>query len=139
MNESRHFLKVTALVLFAIFVILPPAIVYAGDRLNPGEMLRPKEHLTSENHQYRLVLQEDGNLVLYEGPRHALWASNTQGQRVVKCIMQGDGNLVLYLRNGQPVWDSHTAGKPGSYLLVQNDGNMVIYQPRGVWASNTAR
>jgi hypothetical protein len=142
MKEAKHSLKVTTLVLYAVFVILTPAIVYAGDRLNPGEMLSAGEYLTSGNHQYRLVMQRDGNLVLYvlyDARRQPLWASNTQGQRVEKCIMQRDGNLVLYLLNGQPAWASNTAGKPRSYLLVQNDGNMVIYQPQGVWASNTAR
>ena len=139
MKEAKHSLKLTTLVLYAVFVILTPAIVYADDRLNPGEMLREEEHLTSVNHQYSLVMQRDGNLVLYDARRHPLWASNTNGQRVEKCIMQRDGNLVLYLRNGQPVWASNTAGKPGSYLLVQNDGNMVIYQPQAVWTSNTAR
>jgi len=139
MKEAKHSLKLTTLVLYAVLVILTPAIVYAGDRLNPDEMLRAEEYLVSDNHQYRLVMQRDGNLVLYDRRRHPLWASNTEGQRVEKCIMQRDGNLVLYLRNGQPVWASNTAGKPGSYLLVQNDGNMVIYQPQAVWASNTVR
>jgi hypothetical protein len=139
MKEAKHSLKVTTLFLYAVFIILTPAILYAGDRLNPGEMLRVEEHLTSDNHQYRLVMQNDGNLVLYDARRHPLWSSNTQGQRVEKCIMQRDGNLVLYLHNGQPAWSSNTQGKPGSYLLVQNDGNMVIYRPQGVWASETAR
>lgn len=140
MKEAKHSLKLAALVLYAVSMILTPAIVYAAeDRLYPGDTLRAEDHLRSENHRYRLVLQRDGNLVLYDGRRQPLWASNTNGQRVEKCIMQQDGNLVLYLRNGQPVWSSNTAGRPGSYLLIQNDGNMVIYQPQAVWASNTVR
>ena len=139
MREAKHSLKLAAFVFFAVVVIFTPAIVSADDRLHPGEMLRAEEYLTSRNHQYRLVMQRDGNLVLYGPGRHPLWAANTEGQRVEKCIMQSDGNLVLYHRNGQPVWASNTVGKPGSYLLIQNDGNMVIYQPQAVWASNTAR
>lgn len=139
MKEAKHSLKTAILFFCTVIAILTPTVVYADDRLYPGEMLRPEEHLTSRNHQYQLVLQRDGNLVLYDKRRHPLWASNTNGQRVEKCIMQRDGNLVLYHRNGQPVWASNTIGKPGSYLLIQNDGNMVIYQPQPVWASNTAR
>lgn len=139
MKETKHFLQVTTLVLCATFVVVTPAIAYAGDTLNPGEMLRVGERLMSGNNKYSLIMQKDGNLVLYDARRHPLWLSNTQGQRVEKCVMQRDGNLVLYLRNGQPAWASNTAGKPGSFLLIQNDGNMVIYQPQGVWASNTAR
>jgi hypothetical protein len=139
MKEARHSLKLTSLVLSAVFAILTPAIVYADDMLNPGEMLRVEEHLASRNHRYRLVLQKDGNLVLYDARRHPLWSSNTDGQHVEKCVMQRDGNLVLYHRNGQPVWASNTVGRPGSYLLLQNDGNLVIYQPQAVWASNTTQ
>ncbi len=140
MKEAKRFLKVTAVVLYAAFISLAPAIVCAADRLNPGELLRTEQQITSANGQYRLIMQRDGNLVLYDDARRQLlWESNTQGQRVERVIMQRDGNLVLYLRNGQPAWASNTSGKPGSYLLIQNDGNMVIYQPQGVWASNTAR
>jgi hypothetical protein len=139
MKEANYFLKPAVLVLSAVIVLLIPAVMYADDRLNPGESLRIEERLTSHNHRYRLVLQRDGNLVLYDARRHPLWASNTNGQQVEQCIMQRDGNLVLYHRNGQPVWASNTVGRPGSYLLLQNDGNLVIYHPQAVWASNTAR
>ncbi len=137
MTEVKHFLKATTLVLCVTLVALSAATVYAGDTLNPGEMLRRGERLTSGNHRYTLIMQPDGNLVLYDARRHPLWASNTQGQRVERCIMQTDGNLVLYLYNGQPVWASRTDAKPGSFLVLQNDGNLVIYQPQPVWASNT--
>jgi hypothetical protein len=142
MKEAKYFLKVTTLVLYAAFVSLTPTIVYAADRLNPGELLRAEteQQITSANRQYRLIMQRDGNLVLYDdAKRQLLWESKTQGQKVDRVIMQRDGNLVIYLSNGQPAWSSNTFGKPGSFLLVQNDGNMVIYQPQVVWSSNTAR
>lgn len=139
MNTGKHFLIVGALVVSALAAILLPAVVYADDRLDPGDVLKAGNQLTSRNHRYRLVLQKDGNLVLYDDRRHALWASNTRGQKVEKCVMQRDGNLVLYHYNGRPIWATNTADKPGAFLSVQNDGNLVIYEPRGVWASNTAQ
>jgi hypothetical protein len=140
MKELKHSLEVFTLVLFAALVALSAATVYADDRLNPGEILRRGEYLTSGNRGYTLILQQDGNLVLYDARKHPLWASGTQGKRVERCIMQRDGNLVLYLDNGQPVWASRTDGKPGSFLVLQNDGNLVIYQrAQPVWASNTER
>ncbi len=139
MKEVKDFLKVTSLVLYAALVALSATTVYARDTLNPGEMLRRAEHLMSNNRQYTLLMQWDGNLVLYDARKSLLWASNTQGQRVERCIMQKDGNLVLYLPNGQPVWASNTDGRPGSFLVLQDDGNLVIYQPQPVWASNTVR
>jgi hypothetical protein len=137
MKAVRRSVKVTILILCAALVALSHVIAYAGDRLNPGETLRRREYLTSANGRYKLVLQSDGNLVLY-GPRNRpLWSSNTQGKAIEKCIMQRDGNLVLYLYNGQPVWTSNTDRRPGSHLILQNDGNLVIYQPMPVWSSNT--
>ncbi len=116
-----------------------PATIYASDLLRAGESLKRGDYLTSLNGQYRLILQRDGNLVLY-GPREqALWSSNTQGMPIEKCIMQGDGNLVLYLSNGQPVWSSNTPRYPGAFLALQSDGNLVIFSPQPVWATNTVQ
>lgn len=110
-----------------------------ANRLNPGERLLKGESRTSNNGRYTFVMQEDGNLVLYERGGRALWASGTNGSAVSQCIMQADGNLVIY---GYPaaIWASGTAGNPGSYLVVQDDGNVVIYRPNvAIWATGTNR
>jgi len=137
MNAMKHLMIVTILILSVALVTL--STVDASDRLNPGETLRKREYLTSTNGRYRLVLQNDGNLVLYGPGNRPLWSSNTQGKTIEKCVMQGDGNLVLYFYGGQPAWASNTSGRPESYLVLQNDGNIVIYEPVAVWSSNTAR
>ena len=69
------------------------------------------EWLLSNNEQYMLILQGDGNLVLYNKSWKALWASNTVGTGGIRLIMQGDGNLVIYDKNWKPTWNSGTAGK----------------------------
>ena len=58
----------------------------------------------------RLVTQEDGNLVLYDGQNNVRWASDTngKGQGPYKLIMQSDGNLVLYGKDSFVVWASNT-------------------------------
>jgi len=108
--------------------------------LGPGGQLTPGQDITSLNNGYKLILQTDGNLVLYRlVDNHPLWATNTNNQNVVNAIMQNDGNFVLYLGNGSPVWASNTHGNSGSFLSLQNDGNLVIYWPNyPAWASNTA-
>ena len=58
---------------------------------------------------YQLVLQSDGNLVLYSRDR-VLWASYTQGKNASRLTMQSDGNLVLYTNDGKPVWHTRTNG-----------------------------
>ena len=138
MATLKSSLMGAGLAVLAILVVLSAAPAYARDTLNPGEMLKRGDYLTSENQQYSLVLERNGNLVLYAG-RRVLWASNTPDQGIQGCAMQPDGNLVLYTRNDQPVWSTSTDGRPGSFLVVQNDGNLVVYQPYPVWASNTER
>ncbi|MCQ6275418.1 lectin [Bacillus sp. V3B] len=108
-----------------------------ADRLLSGQTLYPGESLRSANGRYRFILQNDGNLVLYEG-NQALWASNTQGRAVSRAIMQSDGNFVIYGYPG-PVWASDTAGWNNAYLIVQNDGNVVIYGQKAAWATGTNR
>jgi hypothetical protein len=123
---------------------LPPPTTQCGgktytvqpDRLMPNQMLVPGQSVTSQNGGYSLVMQPDGNLVLYKGGK-ALWSSNTGGKAVSKAVMQCDGNLVVY---GFPkaLWESKTAGSPGAYLVVQDDGNTVIYKPHvALWSSKT--
>ncbi|WP_394837342.1 hypothetical protein LVJ94_10585 [Pendulispora rubella] len=89
--------------------------------------------------RFLLIMQSDGNLVLYQG-NTALWASGTAGQPSYGAYMQGDGNLVIYSGLPRALWASGTAGNPGAYLQVQNDGNVVIYRSDHVpiWATNTS-
>jgi hypothetical protein len=108
-----------------------------------------KNSITSPNGKYQLIVQGDGNLVLYNmttNPAGVLWASNTVGSGSNnQLIMQYAGNLVLY-SGSTPVWatPASTIGSGASnYLAVQNDGNLVLYSgpnlTNPVWASNTVQ
>jgi hypothetical protein len=110
-----------------------------GSVLQGNHFLLQNDYLLSPSGRYQFILQQDGNLVLYDfyESHRPIWASNTNGQAVSKAIMQYDGNLVIY---GFPnaIWASNTNGHAGSYLVVQDDGNTVIYQSgRAIWATNT--
>ncbi|HVX20268.1 MAG TPA: PPE domain-containing protein [Acidimicrobiales bacterium] len=115
-----------------------------------------------------LVLQADGNLVLYPpdgGP--AEWSSGTAGGGGVTLQLQDDGNLVLYGNpdgtGGAPVvWQTGTEAFRGTVLgegetleagqfvvsadglftlVMQADGNLVVYgvgRPGALWSSRTA-
>lgn len=116
----------------------------AADRIVLNEILSRGQSRYSPNHQLRLVLQEDGNLVLYAaGAEQALWHTHTFGQPVTGAIIHPDGNFALYNTSNQPVWDLFSAAqipsRPGAYLRVQDDGNLVLYDPYSgaVWSSNT--
>jgi hypothetical protein len=107
--------------------------------LTANVSLTANQSLASCNGDYSLIMQSDGNLVLYQGST-ALWASNTVGSGADEAILQGDGNFVLYTSSGTPVWASNTAGNTGAYLNVQNDGNVVVYSASGaaLWSTGTA-
>jgi hypothetical protein len=106
--------------------------------LTANASLTANQSLASCNGDYTLIMQGDGNLVLYQGGT-ALWASGTVGSGADEAIMQGDGNLVLYTSSGTPVWASNTAGNAEGYLDVQNDGDVVIYSASGssLWSTGT--
>lgn len=91
--------------------------------------------LESQNMQYLLSYQGDGNLVMYDASWNILWASNTNGYSTNRAVMQGDGNFVVYDGNWNAPWTSGTSCHDGAWLIVQNDGNLVIYNANGdpVW------
>ena len=116
------------------------------DTLDAGESLESGQALTSANGRYTLVMQTDGNLVLYEGEPSiatAVWATNTwelpEESRPARADMQEDGNFVLYSAFGVPAWATGTDGYPGATLVLQDDRNIVVYAADGrpLWASGT--
>ncbi len=111
----------------------------AADTLLTDAKLTAGENLASADGNYVLVMQSDGNLVMYHGTT-ALWSSGTSVTSGAECRMQGDGNLVVYgMVEGKftAVWASCT-DKPGARLDLQNDGNVVIYHDRvALWSSES--
>jgi serine/threonine protein kinase len=98
------------------------------NNLKIGEFLSVNEFLTSTNKQYSLVLQEDGNLVLYDcHSSKSIWASNTNGRKPLSAVMQDDGNFVVYFDGSNP-WASNTANIPISCLTLENNGTLALYQ-----------
>jgi hypothetical protein len=107
--------------------------------LGIDEQLAAGESRTSDNGQYRLDMQQDGNLVLYRTSDNApLWATMTNERGGKRAVMQKDGNLVVYGDSG-PLWASDTSGHPGATLTVQDDGNVSVYESGNpLWATDTA-
>jgi cell wall-associated NlpC family hydrolase len=114
-------------------VTAPPAESAAGtDRLYAGEDLRPGHKLRSPSGAFELIMQFDGNLVLY-GPGGAHWHTFTHGHHGSFVRMQGDGNFVMYAHYGtHALWNTGTHQRGGDRLLLQNDGNLVVYTAAGV-------
>jgi len=117
--------------------------------LKTGQILKAGESLKASKHSYYLIMQGDGNLVLYVGdhfvPKNAIWSSGThgKGQGPHYMVMQGDGNLVVYDCYDQPTWSSetHSKGAKGHWAAMQDDGNFVLYdgEAKPTWHTHTYR
>ncbi|MDA3851947.1 MAG: hypothetical protein PF447_11855 [Spirochaetaceae bacterium] len=99
----------------------------------------------------KLVLQNDGNLVVYTQDLNPIWASgtsippsqvpkntgwirNNSDQEILRSndgrfhlIFQPDGNLVLYKNQNEAIWHSETYNKPVEGFIFQADGNPSVY------------
>jgi hypothetical protein len=135
--------------------------------LKPGRRLGIGGSLFSPLGGFRLVLQDDGNLVLYviddmripwdvsdvlfHGEQNLgswyhdpVWYTNTHvptGDAGVGayCVMKDDGNFVVYDEDDKVRFQSGTKGNPGAFLRCQDDGNLVIYtrDNKAIWQSKT--
>ncbi len=103
--------------------------VNAPHKLAVGEFL--------ENMNRKLIMQADGNLVVYDENGRARWASRTSGENYTAEFQQ-DGNLVVYTAEHKPVWASNTSGHENSVLLFLENGNVTIQQGADVlWQTGT--
>jgi phosphoribosyl-AMP cyclohydrolase len=106
-------------------------------RLLAGERLEPGWYLESPSGLCRLVMQRDGNLVLYSASDQALWMSGTRGVAGAWASMQRDGNFVIYSRTGRAVWASGTAQHPGARLTLTDSAQLVVTSRSGakLWST----
>jgi hypothetical protein len=106
--------------------ILGPNVMQAGVLLTSGN------YIESLNHNYRLVMQADGNLVLYAqqpGGAHATGFSTGTGGSYA--VQQNDANFVVYTASNTWKWTSQTGGHASAnYLMVLGeDGSLTIREP----------
>jgi hypothetical protein len=110
-----------------------------GSRLLPGTSLTRGSWLESPNGTYNLVMQRDGNLVLY-GKSVVIWASDTSSHAGATALMQPNGSFVIN-QGRHSLWSSGTdgPGDAGSALVLENDGDIVIYSRahKVLWRSST--
>jgi hypothetical protein len=97
--------------------------------------------VTASGH-YQLIMQTDGNLVVYEDPNGAhtpIWASNTWLSGATKAKMTLDGALVLSNDAGDVIWSSQWPNRPAAFLALREDGNLVVYEPAKyvAWSSTS--
>jgi len=112
-----------------------------GNQSMPSFELQPGKWYDSNNGDYVLVFQYDGNLVIYTkfiGPLpdekrdrplgKAVWSSRSNNRDGKHCVMQRDGNLVIYKDDCKtPVWSSNTTNRnEPTFLELTNSGELRI-------------
>jgi hypothetical protein len=103
------------------------------NRLDVGQTLEYGNGLVSNNNQWTLLFQDDGNLVLHNNGTpywHTNTASNSSGTGSVNAWIKEDGNFVVgHEAGGVHCWESQSNGYGAvrPYILVQDDGNVCLY------------
>ncbi|GGP55466.1 hypothetical protein [Streptomyces melanogenes] len=106
-----------------------PGMLYQGESLDRGEYIETRYGNWNDQRIYRLIMQWDGNLVLYktyQGNQTVCWASHTWGSDAVHAVYQTDGNFVLYTAGGTVPWASNTVGKGGQTVNINNFGGLYV-------------
>jgi hypothetical protein len=109
------------------------------NRLDSGDSLQIGDELLTREGWARLVLEADGNLVLYRTQvERRLWASNTAGKGVTDVTMEANGDLVAATPQGT-LSISGTDGNPGAHAVLCDDANFVVYDTleNPLWRSDT--
>lgn len=116
----------------------PAFYVPTNDRFNgrDNHYLAVGDALVSSQHKYKLLYQDDGDLVIYSlSDGKDIWKSCTNGKPAWRTYMQPDGNFVIYKSEGNPIRASNTSGHTDSVIIMQDDSNLVIYDSSGkpIW------
>lgn len=123
-----------ALVRWNVLNKVAPVAVTSGSQLRQNQYLPANAPLYSSDGKARLVMQADGNLVLYRvSDGFVIWASDTNGSGAVRAYMQYDGNLVLQRSDASPVRASATEGRPGATLVVLSNRIYISAYGTTVW------
>lgn len=103
--------------------------VFGFDEGGGGRVVWELPLRSDPNHQCRLALRPDGNMVIYADDGHWVWQSHTAGTGANnRLIMRNNGDLTLYTASWRPVWSGHYGVIRTSYAMVTNQ---VLY--RGQW------
>lgn len=99
-------------------------------RFLAGQGLLAGQSLVSCDGRYTMIMQLDGNLVIYDEGA-PIWASNTVNQPAAEVVLRADGNFVLYARDASVLWKSGSKTSTDVAAYLQGDGNFVIYDTMG--------
>ncbi|MGH8448256.1 putidacin L1 family lectin-like bacteriocin [Pseudomonas sp.] len=130
----------------------PPRVQFTNNGspvLPPRNSMNPGQYLESPNKRFKLILQTDMNLVLYDNGT-AVWVadSNTPYSSTLSNPVAKVPNSFYVFESGVlsdhvhvRIWSTVNSTPPDSvaaaayrnFLQVQDDGNIVIVDSRAIW------
>ena len=84
---------------------------YTSQDFRPHNAFWSSKTADKGSQPFRLILQADNNLVVYDGKNHPTWASKTDNEGAkgaTTLVMQNDRNIVIYDAQKKPIWSSKT-------------------------------
>ncbi|MBT2502474.1 peptidoglycan DD-metalloendopeptidase family protein [Curtobacterium sp. ISL-83] len=98
------------------------SVVYRGTA-PAGTTLWAGDSITSDNGQFQLVMQGDGNLVEYGIGGRVLWASGTAGRPGASAQIRANGTLAIWYKTARAaLWGG--PGQVGRNFGIRPDGSM---------------
>lgn len=93
----------------------------------PDGILKKGDSLSSENGEYKLILQQNGNLQVLYGTT-VIWSSNTINSKVEDLHFARSGNLVISGTGQQTYWSTNTGNTSpkAEILVISNDGDLQL-------------
>lgn len=113
-------------IILSIFLCFASTLCNAADTLWTNQYISNGGYIQSPGGLYTLVMQADGNLVMYRSDGSVRYVMANNG---AYAVMQADGNFVEYNSVGTPLWHTHTDNGVQSHLTIQDDGDLVIFSP----------
>lgn len=104
-------------------------------RIGHGHSLSAGQALRSRNGRHRLVMQTDGNLVLYNDGRPSWQSGSRDPSGRARALFSGDGNLAVIGGDGRVRYNATVEGRGGQQLAVRDTGPAVVLRRDGseVW------
>jgi|GEM_PF-952439 len=110
----------------------------AASRLNVGEQLVAGQRLVSQNGQYILSMEANGNLEFRDAAGRLWWASASEGNPGAHAELLPGGNFVVRV-GANTRWESRTSGSNAIAVQLDNNGHFALLTAIGnaVWSSRT--
>lgn len=118
-------MNIYKIVLFALIFSSSSFASAQSDYLYNGQTLNKGQKIVTPSGRFQLVMQTDGNLVMYRPDGSVRYRMGNGAY----AVMQMDGNFVHYKADGNAVFNTGTNTGTANLLHIQEDGNLVVYTP----------